>query len=107
MLSTREPEKMIAARIGNAGGVVIGLGKGENFIASDIPAILEHTNEMVFLDSQQMAVITKDEVKVMSLDGRKIDYKVEKINLDPISAVKGNFRHFMQKEIHEQARGAN
>ena len=104
VLSTREPDKMIAARIGNAGGVVIGLGKGENFIASDIPAILEHTNEMIFLDSQQMAVITKDEVNVMSLDGRRIEYKVEKINLDPISAVKGNFRHFMQKEIHEQAR---
>jgi glucosamine--fructose-6-phosphate aminotransferase (isomerizing) len=104
VLSTREPEKIIAARIGNAGGVVIGLGEGENYIASDIPAILEHTNQMVFLDSQQMAIITKDSLNVMTLDGKKIDHKIEKINWDPISAVKGNFRHFMQKEIHEQAR---
>jgi glutamine---fructose-6-phosphate transaminase (isomerizing) len=104
VISTREPEKIIAARIGNAGGVVIGLGEGENYIASDIPAILEHTNQMVFLDSQQMAIITKDNVNVMTLNGKKINYKVEKINWDPISAVKGNFRHFMQKEIHEQAR---
>jgi glutamine---fructose-6-phosphate transaminase (isomerizing) len=104
VLSTREPEKIIAARIGNAGGVVIGIGEGENYIASDIPAILEHTNEMVFLDSQQMAIITKDSVDVMTLRGEKVDIKIEKINLDPISAVKGNFRHFMQKEIHEQAR---
>ena len=59
---------------------------------------------MIFLDSQQMAVITKDKIEVMSLDGRKIENKIEKINLDPISAVKGNYRHFMQKEIHEQAR---
>ena len=51
VMSTKEPDKVIAARIGNAGGVVIGLGEGENFIASDIPAILEHTNKMVFLDS--------------------------------------------------------
>ena len=104
VISTREPEKIIAARIGNAGGVVIGLGKGENYIASDIPAILEHTNEMIFLESQQMAVITKDDIKVMTLNGTRINYKIEKIDWDPISAVKGNYRHFMQKEIHEQAR---
>lgn len=102
VFSTREPGKIIAARMGNAGGVVIGLGEGENFIASDIPAILEHTSQMVFLDSGQMAVITKDDLAVMNIDGEQIDYQVEKINWDPISAVKGNFRHFMQKEIHEQ-----
>ncbi|MBM3137950.1 MAG: glutamine--fructose-6-phosphate aminotransferase, partial [Chloroflexi bacterium] len=60
VFSTREPGKIIAARMGNAGGVVIGLGQNENFIASDIPAILEHTNQMVFLDSGQMAVITEN-----------------------------------------------
>ena len=59
IISTNEPEKIIAARIGNAGGVVIGLGNDENFIASDIPAILSHTNKMVFLDSEQMAVTYK------------------------------------------------
>ena len=104
VFSSREPEKIIAARVGNAGGVVIGLGLGENFIASDIPAILEHTNQMVFLDSGQMAIITKDSVNLITLDSEPIDYKIETINWDPISAVRGNYRHFMQKEIHEQAR---
>ena len=66
VLSTREPEKIISARIGNAGGVVIGLGEGENFIASDIPAILEHTNRMVFLDSHQMAILQKDKLTLQN-----------------------------------------
>ena len=104
VLSTKEPEKIISARIGNAGGVVIGLGEGENYIASDIPAILEHTNRMVFLDSHQMAILEKDKLTVKTIEGQPLDYKVEIINLDPVSAVKGNYRHFMQKEIHEQVR---
>jgi glucosamine--fructose-6-phosphate aminotransferase (isomerizing) len=104
VLSTKEPEKIISARIGNAGGVVIGLGEGENFIASDIPAILEHTNRMVFLDSHQMAILEKDKLTVQTIEGQPLDYKVEIIYLDPVSAVKGNYRHFMQKEIHEQVR---
>ena len=103
-ISTSDPEKIIAARIGNAGGVVIGLGEGENYIASDIPAILSHTNKMVFLDSEQMAVITKDVVHITSVEGETIIHKVETINWDPVSAVKGNYRHFMQKEILEQVR---
>jgi len=104
VISTSDPEKIIAARIGNAGGVVIGLGEGENFIASDIPAILSYTNKMVFLDSEQIAVITKDDIRITELDGEVVKYKVETINWDPVSAVKGNYRHFMQKEIHEQVR---
>jgi len=104
VISTKEPKKIVAARIGNAGGVVIGLGEGENFIASDIPAILSHTNKMVFLDSEQIAVITKDDVCITALDGEIVRHKVETINWDPVSAVKGNYRHFMQKEIHEQVR---
>jgi len=104
VISTKDPEKIIAARIGNAGGVVIGLGEGENFIASDIPAILSHTNKMVFLDSEQVAVITKDNVRITTLDGEPVKYKVETISWDPVAAVKGNYRHFMQKEIHEQVR---
>ena len=59
VMSTLEPDRIIAARIGNAGGVVIGLGEDENFIASDIPAILEHTRRLIFLESRQMAVVTK------------------------------------------------
>jgi len=104
VLSPQEPEKIIAARIGNAGGVVVGIGDGENFIASDIPAILSHTNKMVFLDSEQIAVITKDDLTISTFEGELLNFEIEQINWDPISAVKGNYRHFMQKEIHEQVR---
>ena len=104
VISSLEPDKIIAARIGNAGGVVIGYGEREMFVASDIPAILEYTRRMSFLESQQMAVITKDDVKIMSLDGKTIDTKIDAIAWDPVAAVKGKYRHFMQKEIHEQAR---
>ncbi|MBE0411869.1 MAG: glutamine--fructose-6-phosphate transaminase (isomerizing) [Anaerolineales bacterium] len=104
VLSSREPDKIVAARIGNAGGVVIGKGEGEMFVASDIPAILEHTRQMVFLESGQMAVITRDGVEVQNLDGSVVDYEVVPVSWDPVSAEKGEYRHFMEKEIHEQVR---
>jgi glutamine---fructose-6-phosphate transaminase (isomerizing) len=104
LLSADEPDKIVCARIGNAGGVVIGLGQGENFIASDIPAILEHTRKVIFLESRQMAVITKDSVKVETLEGMPVKPEVHTIAWDAISAEKGEYRHFMQKEIHEQVR---
>ncbi len=62
-MSSREPDKIIAARIGNAGGVVIGIGENEMLIASDIPAILEHTRKVVFLESQQIAVVTRKDAR--------------------------------------------
>jgi glucosamine--fructose-6-phosphate aminotransferase (isomerizing) len=102
--SSREPDKIIAARIGNAGGVVIGLGQGESFIASDLPAILEHTREMVFLESRQLAVVTRNGVNLRSLEGKSIHYQVNHVAWDPIAAEKGEYRHFMHKEIHEQVR---
>ena len=104
ILSSSEPNKIIAVRIGNAGGVVIGYGESEMFVASDIPAILEHTRRMVFLESHQLAVITKDGALFKSLDGKKFEPKIQTVAWDPISAEKGNYRHFMQKEIHEQVR---
>jgi len=104
IFSSREPDKIIAARIGNAGGVVIGLGNGENFIASDIPAILEHTRRLVFLESRQMAVVTRDEIKISSLEGIPVKVEPSTVAWDPVSAEKGEYRHFMQKEIHEQVR---
>ncbi len=104
LMSVDEPDKIITARIGNAGGVVIGLGEGENFIASDIPAILEHTRRVIFLESRQMAVITKDSVRVESLDGEELHPEIHTIAWDAVSAEKGEYRHFMQKEIHEQVR---
>lgn len=104
VFSSREPDKIIAARIGNAGGVVIGLGEGENYIASDIPAILEHTRRLIFLESRQMAVVTRSGVSISLIEGKKINPQVSTVAWDPISAEKGEFRHFMQKEIHEQVR---
>jgi glucosamine--fructose-6-phosphate aminotransferase (isomerizing) len=104
LFSADEPDKIVCARIGNAGGVVIGLGEGENFIASDIPAILEHTRKVIFLESRQIAIITKNEVHVETLDGQALQPEVHTIAWDAVSAEKGEYRHFMQKEIHEQVR---
>ncbi len=104
VLSSREPDKIVAARVGNAGGVVIGLGEGENYVASDLPAILEHTRRVIFLESHQMAVITRESVEVTDIDGNPVDLPVQTIAWDPVAAEKGEYRHFMQKEIHEQVR---
>ena len=104
VISNEEPDKIIAARIGNAGGVVIGHGEGEMFVASDIPAILEYTRKMSFLESQQMAIVTRDHVDIKTLTGQQMEVKIDNIAWDPVAAVKGKYRHFMQKEIHEQAR---
>jgi glucosamine--fructose-6-phosphate aminotransferase (isomerizing) len=104
VFSSREPDKIIAARIGNAGGVVIGRGEGENYIASDIPAILEHTRQLIFLESRQMAVVTREDIRVSTVEGTVITPQFSTVAWDPVSAEKGEYRHFMQKEIHEQVR---
>jgi len=104
LLSAREPDKIVAARLGNAGGVVIGIGEGEMFVASDIPAILEHTRKMAFLESGQMAVITADGFEAYTLDGEPVELEVQTVPWDPVSAEKGEYKHFMLKEINEQAR---
>jgi glucosamine--fructose-6-phosphate aminotransferase (isomerizing) len=104
LLSATEPDKIVAARIGNAGGVVVGLGEGESFVASDIPAILEHTRQVVFLESGQMAVVGRQGVEVQTLEGKIIPYEVHNVAWDPVAAEKGEYRHFMDKEIHEQVR---
>jgi len=104
LISSDEPDKIVAARIGNAGGVVIGLGDDEAFIASDIPAILEHTRRMIFLESHQYAVVTRKWVKVYDFNGNEVEYQVHTVAWDPVAAEKGEYRHFMQKEIHEQVR---
>jgi glucosamine--fructose-6-phosphate aminotransferase (isomerizing) len=104
VMSTLEPDKIIAARIGNAGGVVIGLGNGENFIASDIPAILDHTRKLIFLESRQMAVVSREGVEISTIEGKPILPQISSVAWDPVSAEKGEYRHFMQKEIHEQVR---
>src|SRR5690349_2917963 len=105
LMSADEPDKIVTARFGNAGGVVLGLGDGENFIASDTPAILEHTRNVIFLESRQMAVVTCNSMTIQTLDGATlVKPQVHSVAWDPIAAEKGAYRHFMQKEIHEQAR---
>ncbi|MBV6450934.1 MAG: Glutamine--fructose-6-phosphate aminotransferase [isomerizing] [Anaerolineales bacterium] len=104
LMSADEPDKIVTARIGNAGGVVIGMGEGENFIASDTPAIMDHTRQVIFLESRQMAVVTRDTATIETLDGAKVKPQVHTVSWDPVAAEKGEYRHFMQKEIHEQVR---
>jgi len=104
VFSRQEPDKIVAARIGNAGGVVLGVGDDEMFVASDMPAILEHTRRVVFLESRQMVVIRRDSLAVMTLDGKPLDFQITSVAWDPVSAEKGEYRHFMEKEIHEQVR---
>lgn len=103
-MSVDEPDRIVCARLGNAGGITLGLGDGEMYIASDIPAILEYTREMVFLENRQMAVVSKDGYELSTLDGEPLTPVVHRIAWDPVSAVKGEYKHFMQKEIFEQPR---
>ena len=106
LMSSREPGKIVAARLGNAGGVVVGVGEGEMFVASDVPAILEHTRRMTFLESGQMAIITRDGFELRTLGGQPVQAIVQTVPWDPVAAEKGEYKHFMIKEIHEQVRSS-
>ncbi|MGD2205363.1 MAG: glutamine--fructose-6-phosphate transaminase (isomerizing) [Anaerolineae bacterium] len=103
VMSSREPDKLVTARLGNAGGVTVGVGEGEMFVASDIPAVLEHTQQMIHLANREVAIVTADGARFLTLDGRPVHKEAHVIPWDPVSAVKGDYRHFMQKEIYEQA----
>ncbi|WP_129630348.1 glutamine--fructose-6-phosphate transaminase (isomerizing) [Candidatus Oscillochloris fontis] len=103
-LCIHEPATLVAARLGNAGGVVIGLGEDETFIASDIPAILDYTRDLIFLEDRDLAVITREGARISRLDGTPVTRPITNISWDPVAAAKGDFKHFMQKEIAEQPR---
>jgi glucosamine--fructose-6-phosphate aminotransferase (isomerizing) len=103
-MTRREPERLVAVRIGNAGGVTVGVGDGEMFVASDIPAILEHTRRVAFLESRELAVVDREGFQVHTLDGRPVNKEIQTIQWDPVAALKGEYKHFMQKEIFEQVR---
>ena len=103
-MSVREPGTLVAARLGNAGGVVIGIGEGESFIASDIPAILDYTRHLIFLEDRDLAVVTSAGARINRIDGTPVERRPVAISWDPVAAAKGDYKHFMQKEIAEQPR---
>jgi glutamine---fructose-6-phosphate transaminase (isomerizing) len=102
VICANEPDKLIAAR--NESPLIIGLGKNENFIASDVPAILKHTNRIIYLENNEMAILTNDNFKIEDINGNKIEKEINEIDWNSELAEKAGFDHFMLKEIHEQPR---
>ncbi|WP_027363951.1 glutamine--fructose-6-phosphate transaminase (isomerizing) [Desulfotruncus alcoholivorax] len=101
-LALDEPNRLVAAR--HDSPLVVGLGEGENFLASDIPALLKHTRETYILEDGEIAVLTRQDVEVLDHSGRRVDKKVFHVKWEAAQAEKGGYDHFMLKEIHEQPR---
>ena len=96
-----EPDKIVGVR--KNAPMIIGLGEGENFISSDVPAIIEYTKKTIYIDDDEIAVITKNSVKILDKDGKEIQKKVEMLPWEPVALSKLGYKHFMLKEIHEQS----
>jgi len=103
VVSTRSPDHIVVAKNGGS-PIIFGLGQGESFLGSDIPAILPHTRQMLFLADGEFAVLSRDGVQLVDAEGHLIERAPRTIQWDPVSAEKGGFDHFMQKEIFEQPR---
>jgi glutamine---fructose-6-phosphate transaminase (isomerizing) len=100
VLSVHEPDKMIAARKGSP--LILGVGEGENFIASDAAAIIDHTRNVVYLDDGEVAVVTREGFRTVTIDDVAVTHQVEAVTLELSQIERGGFDHFMMKEIHEQ-----
>jgi glutamine---fructose-6-phosphate transaminase (isomerizing) len=100
VMSHTEPEKIVCAR--NASPLVLGLGEGENMLASDIPALLPYTREVIIMDENTVGVLTREGIDLIDSDGRKLPIKPLHVDWDVASAERGGFDHFMLKEVHEQ-----
>src|SRR6185369_13614236 len=99
-LSSSEPDRLVAAK--NATPVVVGIGDGENIVASDIPALLDYTRDVLFLEDGEMAEVTATSVVVTTFAGAPVNRASRRITWDPVTAQKGGYKHFLLKEIHEQ-----
>lgn len=102
VISDQHPDQLIAAKLGSP--LVVGKGQGEYFVASDIPAMLSHTRDMIFLNDGELAIFTRSAMQVTTLDGTVVETKIKTITWNATMAEKGGYRHFMLKEIHEQPR---
>jgi glucosamine--fructose-6-phosphate aminotransferase (isomerizing) len=102
VINEKEPDRIIVVR--KESPLVIGLGDGEYFLASDVPAFLSHSREVIFLDNNEIAVLHRDGVTVTDFEGKPMHKTVSSISWSPSMAEKGGYRHFMLKEIHEQPR---
>jgi len=100
VLSETEPDRLVAAK--SATPIVLGLGEGENFVASDIPALLEHTRRVVFLEDGEVVELTADRVTIHTFAGEPVARAPRTVTWDPVTAQKGGYKHFLLKEIHEQ-----
>jgi len=100
VLSESEPDRLVAAK--SATPIVLGLGDGENFVASDIPALLEHTRRVLFLEDGEVAELTAGRVVITTFEGEPVTRDPRVVTWDPVTAQKGGFKHFLLKEIHEQ-----
>ncbi len=100
VMSHREPDRLIAAK--NSTPVVIGVGEDECFVASDIPALLDYTRDVLFLEDGEIAEVERGAVRILKFDGEPVEREPKRVTWDPVTAQKGGYKHFLLKEIHEQ-----